>query len=533
MSLVALHKVGSVSARLITPLWIGGYNASTYSSTLDLVEPVRPYEIKGVLRWMLRILAFSAIYERTGDLEVSRRKAIRFVESILGKASDRSGRSSIYLIRIENPEGGVLPKDLEIRYDGGKDRHLILRNWARELYEMLWKSIETNEDYMHGCKGIKEGINIYYCIPSTHQTNLGGKIDGIMLPLPFMDVSRDMDIIQSINQHINMKNILCFLQYRLISKLTLEEYQIKLLEDIKDKIELKECLLGKNILRYQLEPPRDVCIKLLSIGEPRTRLTMLKGNVKEKAEKVFMIPPGVEVTISVYRKNEDIKIGNHILSGDEISVLDDVVVRSLSLALLIRGLGKAVNRGYGSFEIIDLDGRDYNLKTIYDPSSIKKEIDLIKEHIYNIMIRTYEKDQSSGDQLPSSGGDKKDIGNKVYIGFIDGYYDMYNSMPFDISDIHNAISTINYTVLHSSHTSIDEWCMYVLGLPRGEMNTFRIPSLIRFRVIRCGMNRYCTLILYFLALEGSRIMVWDFKEINRCVKKILDNICVLSHYGCY
>jgi hypothetical protein len=148
------------------------------------------------------------------------------------------------------------------------------------------------------------------------------------------------------------------------------------------------------------------------------------------------------------------------------------------------------------------------------------------------MIRTYEKDQSSGDQLPSSGGDKKDIGNKVYIGFIDGYYDMYNSMPFDISDIHNAISTINYTVLHSSHTSIDEWCMYVLGLPRGEMNTFRIPSLIRFRVIRCGMNRYCTLILYFLALEGSRIMVWDFKEINRCMKEILDNICVLSHYGC-
>jgi CRISPR type III-B/RAMP module RAMP protein Cmr1 len=528
MSLVALHKVGSVSARLITPLWIGGYNASTYSSTLDLIEPVRPYEIKGVLRWMLRILAFSAIYERTGDLEVSRRKAIRFVESILGKASDRSGRSSIYLIRIENPEGGVLPKDLEIRYDGGKDRHLILRNWARKLYEMLWKSIETNEDYMHGCKGIKEGINIYYCIPPTHQTNLGGKIDGIMLPLPFMDVSRDMDIVQSINQHINMKNILCFLQYRLISKLTLEEYQIILLEDIKDKIELKECLLGKNILRYQLEPPRDVCINLLSIGEPRTRLTMLKGNVKEKAEKVFMIPPGVEVTISVYRKNEDIKIGNYILSGDEISVLDDVVVRSLSLALLIRGLGKAVNRGYGSFEIIDLNGNNYNLKTIYDPRDIKKEIDYIKESISSIMSKAYE--------MSLNGGRRGFPGIGNFIGFIDGYYDIYMSSPFEIDSIPNAISTINYMVLHRFHSNTSSECMSVLGLPRGGRGE-RLPSLIRFRIVRCDMDRYCTLIFYFLALEGSiiiidrqRSMMLSYDEINSCVREILDRIVCKSYY---
>jgi len=564
MSLEILQKVGKVRARLIAPLWIGGYNASAYSSKLDLVEPIRPYEIKGVLRWMLRILAFSAIYERTGNLEVSRRKAIRFVESILGKASDRSGRSSIFLLRVENPEGGVLPRDLEIQYNREDKQYLILiRSWWRKLYEtlklydeLLKKSMEAIKNK---CKNenVKVGINIYCCVSSEYQKDFGGRIEGIMLPIPYIDVSLVGDLGQNESQCVDTKELLRSLWNNSIDKLRyvlknaniLEEHQVKVFEDIKGKLDLAEGLLGKNIIRYQLEPPRNTCFKLLSIGDPRTRLSMLGRDIEGKAERVFMIPPGLEVTIGIYRRNVDIEAGRYVLSSEEISILDDIIIRSLSLALVVKGIGKAVNRGYGSFEIIDIDGKSHNLKTVYDPYSMKEEIDLIKEHIYNIMLRIYKEDRSSGNPSLSINRDR------IYIGFIDEYYDIFKSMSFEADNIPSAISAINYMVLSGSHRNIDRHCMAVLGLPRKikGMKGKRVPSLIRFRLVKCDIDKYCILILYFLTLKNSIINLETLRgrrtrtrrryeqqrgyleqdEINRCVRQIFDNICMMLFNNCW
>ncbi len=561
MSLGILQKVGEVSAKLITPLWIGGYKASTFSKTLDLVEPIRPYEIKGVLRWMLRILAFSAVYEKTGDLEASQRKAIEFVEKILGKASDGSGRSSIYILRIEKPEGGVLPRDLEIQFNKEKKQVLILRSWWKELYEtlrtyeeydkLLKKSMETIENKCEN-KNVKAGINIYCCVSSDHQKDFGGKIEGIMLPIPYIDVYLAGDPGQNISQCIDTEEILRSMLNNSVKesvfnsekKEILKEHQMKILNHIKDKLELEECSLGKNMLRYQLRPPRDTCFKLLSIGDPRTSLSMLGKDIEGRAESVFMIPPGLEVTIGIYRRDFDEE--RSVLTSNDMSILDDIILRSLSLALVVKGIGKAVNRGYGSFEIIDINKEGHSLKTIYDPCDIKKEIDFIKEHIYKIMPKIHEEVRSFEYPPLSYRGDR------IYIGFIAGYYDIFKSMLFEITNIPEAINTMNYVVLRRSHRSVHERCMAVLGLPRkiNKKINKRLPSLIRFRIVRCGINKYCILTLYFLTLNNSIIRLrtrrdrtnrgygqlreyLDRDKINSCVKQIFHNICTMLHVCCY
>jgi|GEM_PF-2465050 CRISPR type III-B/RAMP module RAMP protein Cmr1 len=544
MSIGMLRKVGTITARLITPLWIGGYNASTYSSILDLVESIRPYEIKGSLRWMLRISAFSALYEKTGSLKDSQIKAIRFVESILGKASDKSGRSSIYILRVETPEGGVLPRDLEIQYNGGKSQNFIVRSWPRKLYELLRKSMEIIESRDRSKKPTdykirgRLGVTICSFVYSNEHTKLSSKEDNILLPLPFIDVDLDRNYSQYLDQSINaqVRNDLIEILESILK--SMENY-IDVID--RNRLELKRYLIGKNILRYQLELPGDFrnrSLKLFSVGDPRTRLLMLGKDTIRRPERIFMIPPGVKVAVDIYRRNIDIEIGNRILSQEEVSVLDEIIVRSLSLVLLIKGIGKAVNRGYGSFEIAGLSDRSYSLEIIRDPCDIKKEIGYIKESIYNIMTRREEEIAINPMSMDHSTRDPQHR-NKVshiYIGFINGFYEICKSVPFEINDIPNAISMINYLVLYRSNRDIDKRCMAILGLPRKHLSRERIPSLIRFRIIRCDDNRYCILVLSYLVLKESIMKGYKSQidqmfsdEINSCIRQVFDKICMMKY----
>lgn len=538
MSVKRLCEVGRIKARPITPLWIGGYNASTYSSVFDLVESIRPYEVKGVLRWMLRLLAFSAIYEKYVDRALASKKALEFVESIFGKSSDRLGKSSTYIIRIEEPEGGVIPRKLEIRFRENTEKLAIVENWPKQLYEILriYRILQSCTSTI-SIKGQYPGIMISLCVRDKDIYS-NDKLKGILIPLPFIDIhlaSRgDNNPIENIGKeevfrylfHI-FDRIICDLEDHISNKI---EYSRDLFEKVVKNVEKRSkiCYLGDHVLRYQLElsSPDMRCFKLAAIGDPRTKLQMLgKDRPSVIAERVFMIPPTIDITIGVYRRGEDIKIGDRIISMDKISVLDEIVIRSLELALLLKGIGKATNRGYGSFEILYSTRKDENLKIIDSPDIIVNEIEYIKKLISSIIAEEGKEGSSSH-------------GGSIYIGFINGHYRILDLAKLEANDLPDAMSMISHMVLGKFYNNVPKHCLIALGLPRGRLGDrifcsrkklHRLPSLIRFRFVKCEQNIYCILALSFYPITEYKHQCRERNkehnlDLNICIDKLMRNI---------
>lgn len=91
----------------LTPTWTGGYNTYAYSEALGVWEvPVRPTEVKGVVRWAARLLALSAAYMLIDNVQVGldrpEEAAKRAVREVFGGVSTGrwEGRASPYVLRV-------------------------------------------------------------------------------------------------------------------------------------------------------------------------------------------------------------------------------------------------------------------------------------------------------------------------------------------------------------------------------------------------------------------------------------------------
>jgi CRISPR type III-B/RAMP module RAMP protein Cmr1 len=76
----------------ITPTVIGGYKASTFSSSLNVAERFRVSELKGIWRWWFRALAMGALWDARGHIGIEEvEKVQEKVRAVLGstKASSK------------------------------------------------------------------------------------------------------------------------------------------------------------------------------------------------------------------------------------------------------------------------------------------------------------------------------------------------------------------------------------------------------------------------------------------------------------
>jgi CRISPR type III-B/RAMP module RAMP protein Cmr1 len=77
-------KILTLRLRNITPTIIGGYKASTISSSLGISEDFRVPELKGIWRWWFRALALGALWDVRGRVE---REEIRYTQEKVGTVS--------------------------------------------------------------------------------------------------------------------------------------------------------------------------------------------------------------------------------------------------------------------------------------------------------------------------------------------------------------------------------------------------------------------------------------------------------------
>jgi len=551
---MTLIPVAKIKVKPITPLWIGGYKAATYSPELGLVEPIRPYEIKGALRWMVRNLVFLALNDllkedsKVSGWRVIEAKAIRLVEKILGQAAGDRGGASLYVLRIETPEGGVIYPDYSMSPE-------MPRDWPKYQQAILEQYVNLHDRCLR--REIYSGFGILLVSYSPEKTPKGANI---LLPLPYIDINptkiRETPGITHIDREIEheLLHIFKLIMDRIKDMPYSMQHQyeelLELIQNNYNVVKINRFTLGGLIRRYQLEIVEGHYTRLISIGNPRTILNMLgeEGSIG-KAAKIFMIPLTYEIVIGVYRRPKHRLI--NILRDENkeiISRLDRIIIKSLQLSLILKGIGKATNRGYGSFEILDIklegDADNIDLKPIKEiPTEdyLLKEIEDIKEDIKEL-IKIMERDQQDkADQQKVDSG----TGSDPYVSFVENSYKIFlispvidkERLPYTIDLINNLV--LSKTLEQASIQNKD--CICYLGLPRYrdrnkekdkcyimenllKIPNKRMPSLIRFRIVRYSETKYRVLMLNLYPKETI-----IKSHIESCIedihKKIRDYIC--------
>jgi len=89
-------KILTLRLRNITPTIIGGYKASTISSSLGISEDFRVPELKGIWRWWFRALALGALWDVRGRVE---REEIRYTQEKVGAVLGSTKASSKFILQ--------------------------------------------------------------------------------------------------------------------------------------------------------------------------------------------------------------------------------------------------------------------------------------------------------------------------------------------------------------------------------------------------------------------------------------------------
>jgi CRISPR type III-B/RAMP module RAMP protein Cmr1 len=85
---VRKFEILTIGLRNITPTMIGGYRATTFSSSLKIAERFRVQELKGIWRWWFRALAAGALWDAYGY--VKKEEVRKKVGTVLGSTEASS-----------------------------------------------------------------------------------------------------------------------------------------------------------------------------------------------------------------------------------------------------------------------------------------------------------------------------------------------------------------------------------------------------------------------------------------------------------
>jgi CRISPR type III-B/RAMP module RAMP protein Cmr1 len=96
----------------MTPTMIGGYKASTFSSSLNMAERFRVSELKGIWRWWFRALAMGALWDARGY--IGREEVERVQEKVRGVLGSTKSSSKFILQAYAEKEGRPKPPERDV-----------------------------------------------------------------------------------------------------------------------------------------------------------------------------------------------------------------------------------------------------------------------------------------------------------------------------------------------------------------------------------------------------------------------------------
>jgi len=103
------NQILKIKCQTISYTRIGGYNSSPYSQTLDILEKIRPSEIKGVWRWWARVILGTVLWNK--NYEVDYQILDKIISDLFG--SEDSSSKLLLKVNIVSSFEKIKKEDVE------------------------------------------------------------------------------------------------------------------------------------------------------------------------------------------------------------------------------------------------------------------------------------------------------------------------------------------------------------------------------------------------------------------------------------